>query len=317
MKGFMKFCAISALCLLLAGVILIVAGSSAFAGGVISAVVANATNGRVSFQLSDWKDWGISILNQLDFVNYKVEDATSFNSNYPVLSGNIDKYQLDGGFSRIDIEVGGCTFTTRNSEDDAFYFEVEKTDKFQAYVEDGILYVKSVTTSMSSKAQNKCKIVFYVPAAYQFDHVRMELGAGMMDISDLHAGEASLEVGAGQIVTRGTVADQLELSVGMGGIELDGMSVNRLNISVGMGGVKAKGSVSGDIKAECSMGSVEMTLEGSRNDFNYTLDCAMGTIELGGEEYSGMAVTKSISNGAGKSIKADCSMGSMTIRFTK
>lgn len=317
MKGFMKFCAITALSLLLAGVVLIAAGSSAFGGGVISAVVEQVTGGKVSIQLSDWKDWGISIFNQSNFVNYKVGDATSFSSNHPILSGDIDKYRLDGTFSRVDIEVGGCTFTTRNSGDDAFYIEVENTDKFQAYVEADTLYVKSVTTTMFQKAQNKCKIILYVPAAYQFEHVRMELGAGRMEVGDLHAREASLEVGAGEIVAQGTEADKLELSVGMGSIELDGMSVNRLDISVGMGGVTAKGSVSGDIKAECSMGSMEMTLEGSRNDFNYTLECAMGTIELGSDEYSGMAMSKSISNGAGKSITADCSMGSMTIRFTK
>lgn len=317
MKGFMKFCAITALSLLLAGVILIAAGSSAFGGGVISAVVEKVTGGKVSFQLSDWKDWGISILNQLNFVNYKTGDATNFSKNYPILSGDIDKYRLDGTFSRIDIEVGGCTFTTRNSGDDAFYIEVENTDKFQAYVEGDALYVKSVTTSMFQKAQNKCKIVFYVPAAYQFDHVSMELGAGRMEVSDLHAGEASLEVGAGEIVVRGTEADKLKLSVGMGSIELDGMSVNQLDVSVGMGGVTAKGSVSGDIMADCSMGSVEMTLAGSRNDFNYKLDCAMGTIELDSDEYSGMATSKTIDNGAGKSITVDCSMGSTTIRFTK
>lgn len=316
MKGFMKFCAITALSLLLAGVVLIAAGSSAF-GGVISAVVEQVTGGKVSIQLSDWKDWGISMFNQLNFVNYKVGDATSFSSNHPILSGDIDKYRLDGTFSRVDIEVGGCTFTTRNSGDDAFYIEVKNTDKFQAYVETDTLYVKSVTTAMFQKEQNKCKIIFYVPAAYQFEHVRMELGAGRMEVGDLHAGEASLEVGAGEIVVQETEADKLELSVGMGSIELDGMSVNRLDISVGMGGVTAKGSVSGDIKAECSMGSMEMTLEGSQNDFNYTLECAMGTIELGSDEYSGMAMSKSISNGAGKSITADCSMGSMTIRFTK
>lgn len=317
MKGFMKFCAITALSLLLAGVILIAAGSSALGGGLMSAVIARATGGRVTFQLSDWKDWGISILNQLNFVNYKTGDATNFSKNYPILSGDIDKYRLDGTFSRIDIEVGGCTFTTRNSGDDAFYIEVENTDKFQAYVEADTLYMKSVTTSMFQKAQNKCKIVFYVPAAYQFDHVSMELGAGRMEVSDLHAGEASLEVGAGEIVVRGTEADKLKLSVGMGSIELDGMSVNQLDISVGMGGVTAKGSVSGDIMADCSMGSVEMTLAGSRNDFNYKLDCAMGTIELDSDEYSGMATSKTIDNGAGKSITVDCSMGSTTIRFTK
>lgn len=317
MKGFMKFCAITALSLLLAGVILIAAGSSALGGGLMSAVIARATGGRVTFQLSDWKDWGTSLLNQLNFVNYKTGDATSFSSKYPILSGDIDKYRLDDTFSRIDIEVGGCTFTTRNSGDDAFYIEVENTDKFQAYVEADTLYMKSVTTSMFQKAQNKCKIVFYVPAAYQFDHVSMELGAGRMEVSDLHAGEASLEVGAGEIVVRGTEADKLKLSVGMGSIELDGMSVNQLDISVGMGGVTAKGSVSGDIKADCSMGSVEMTLAGSRNDFNYKLDCAMGTIELDSDEYSGMATSKTIDNGAGKSITVDCSMGSTTIRFTK
>lgn len=317
MKGFMKFCAIAALSCLLSGAVLVVAGSSAFGDGAISAIVEKATGGKVTFRFSDWRDWGISLLDKLYFVNLGREDAVDFSKDHSIQAGDVDKYRLEGTFSRIDIEVGGCIFDVKESGDDGFYVETEKTDKFQSYVEGGTLYVKSGAKLVFGKVNDKCKVVFYVPAGYRFDGVRLELGAGRMSVGNLRAGEASIEAGAGEILVSGVEADWLELSVGMGNIELKGMDVNRLNVSVGMGAVTARGSVSGDVKADCSMGSVELTLEGSRNDFNYDLDCSMGTIRLDGEEYSGMGMSKSFDNGAGKSMEADCSMGEVTIRFAK
>lgn len=317
MKGFMKFCAIAALSCLLSGAVLIAAGSSALGGGAIAAAVEKATGGRVSFHFSDWKEWGISLFNRFPFVNRGWEDAPSFSKDHPTQSGDVAKHRLEGTFSRIDVEAGGCTFDVRDSGDGCFYVEATKADEFQAYVEDGTLYVKSGAKLVFGKVNDKSKVVFYVPAGHRFDGVRMELGAGTMSVGNLRAGEASIEAGAGEILVSGAEVDWLELSVGMGNIELEGMNVNRLNVSVGMGAVTARGSVSGNVRADCSMGSVELTLEGSRNDFNYDLDCSMGTIWLDGEEYGGMGMSKAFDNGAGKSMEADCSMGEVTIRFVK
>ena len=64
------------------------------------------------------------------------------------------------------------------------------------------------------------------------------------------------------------------------------------------------------------MGSVEITLKGEEQDFNYDLECAMGNIELNGRDYGGFGQERSMDNGVARQIDLDCSMGYIGISFT-
>ena len=144
MKKFMKVCAIIALALVLVGLILGIIGSTAKGSRVISEVVGNVTGGRVRINTNP-RDWGITIgdnfFDSLDEVDYDIKDSINFNSNYSVLSGDIDKYCLEGAVTSLEIEAGGCAFRVKESEDARFYGEAESVGKCQAYVEDGVLYI--------------------------------------------------------------------------------------------------------------------------------------------------------------------------------
>ena len=59
-----------------------------------------------------------------------------------------------------------------------------------------------------------------------------------------------------------------------------------------------------------------MTLQGAETDYDYQLECAMGGINLNGEEYSGLSKEKDIKNGGKGTIDVECSVGSIEIHFT-
>ena len=74
------------------------------------------------------------------------------------------------------------------------------------------------------------------------------------------------------------------------------------------------------LEADCGVGSLEMDILGSLEDFSYEVDCSMGTVILDGESYSGP-----FQNGNGdlgfpagtgtKMMKLNCGVGSMDISF--
>ena len=52
-------------------------------------------------------------------------------------------------------------------------------------------------------------------------------------------------------------------------------------------------------------------------DYNYELECDMGSIRIGDSKYSGPATERSINNRAGQWMEIACSVGSVDISFTQ
>lgn len=315
MRKFMKGCAITALCLIVLGFTLAAVAGTVRGRTTIQNVVESVTGGRIHFDLDDlFDEWGLNVIDNID---YSVGDNIGFNRYYSTLSGTIDKYSLGSDVNELDIEVGACSFTTKTSTDDNFYIEVKNAGKFQGYVEDTTLYIKSSVTGKRWGISNANEIIIYIPEGAYFDNADIEVGAGMLEFDGLTANSVNLEVGAGQITLRDMQINDLEASVGMGQITLKGMSVENLDAEVGMGQLSAEGLITGDASIECSMGNVILKLEGSQQDFNYELSKAMGNVTLGKESSSGFASERYVDNNSDKTMDIECAMGNVTIKFTE
>lgn len=323
MKKFMKGCAIMAAILIALGAILAIIGGAMRGSELVSAVVDKVTGGRVHINSTwpwNWNrshngweinvgGWDISLGDILDWGD------GAYESSHEVHLGDISDGIVSGSdVNSLDIELGGCLFETRISEDGDFHLETSGIDRIQSYVEQGKLYIKSVKTSLFL-GSSASKITLYVPEGQHYDRVDIDLGAGEIVIDGLSAVEVSLEVGAGQIKVKNLKAKVLEAEVGMGQIELPDMDVDQLEAEVGMGELAGSGSINVRALLECSMGNLELKLIGSQQDFNYRLDAAAGNIDLGRDSFGGLAQTRRIDNGAAKTIEADCSMGNITISF--
>lgn len=307
MKKFMKFCAVSALVMIVVGAVLGAVGSSHAGGGTISQVVDSVTGGRVSTQFGGFfPGWG---------VNFDIGDSSMFSKDRDIETGNVEKYCPGDGICVLQVEVGGCDFQTKVSSDDSVYLEAENVRKFQGYVEDGTLYVKSTAGSDLSFFAGKSTVVLYLPEEYFFDRVDIEIGAGQVEMKRLQGREVSLEAGAGRILLEDAEAEELKIEVGAGSVELMDMTVGQLSVEVGMGEFVGRGAINGDADVTCSMGNVEVEVRGEKRDFNYQLEGAMGSIDLDGEECGGFGTEKSIENGADKTMEIECSMGNITVEF--
>lgn len=319
MKKFMKGCGIVALIFLVLGMALAIVAGTVRGRTAIAQVVEAVTGGRVSVNFDNFMKWGIQVRDDVS-VNlpnpgYDIDEATSFDSRYDILGGDVQKFCLGSGVETLEIEAGGCEFRTEVSGDDSFYVEASDSGKFQAYLENGTIYIRTTTGSGVWNSWNSCKVKLYVPAGYHYREVDIDLGAGVLEFEGLDADKVSLGVGAGQIIAGGLKAESLEVEIGMGQIELKDMKVKELEAEVGMGALLAEGTVDGDVDASCSMGNVDMKLTGSQQDFNYELDGAMGNIDLGAESYSGLGISKKIDNGAPKSMEIECAAGNISIKF--
>lgn len=320
MKKFMKGCGIAALIFLMLGLALAIAAGTVRGRTTIARVVETVTGGRVSVNFDNFINWGIqlgdNISGSLPDTGYSIDDAASFDSRYDIMSGDVEKFCLGEGVEVLKIEAGGCLFNTQSSGDNSFYVKASDSGKFQTYLENGILYIRTTTSSRAWNNWNSCKVTLYVPEGYHYREAEIELGAGQLEFESLDADRISLGVGAGQITANGLKADSLEMEIGMGQIDIRDVHVKDLEAEIGMGNLMVEGTIDGSVDANCSMGNMDLMITGSLQDFNYKLDGAMGNIDLGSESYSGLGVSKKIDNGAGKNMEIECAAGNITIRFT-
>lgn len=322
MKKFMRVCAITALIFLVLGCVLGIMGSRIAGRSTISQVVDTATGGRVRLNMNNWWNWGVTIGDGFfrgifggDNVDYDIEDASMFDPDHDVLNGKVDKFCPGGNVQNLKVEVGGCQFETKSSDDASIYLEVKNAYKFQGYVEDGTLYIRTTARVINWSEVNDCKITLYLPDGYRFEEADIEMGAGDMKLKRLCADSVSLEAGAGQITVDGIQAREVEVSIGAGRIMLEDMEITELEAEVGMGEFVADGSINGSAEVNCSMGNVEMKLDGGEKDFNYRVEGSMGNIDLGRESYNGFSNEVVLDNGADKEMQVECSMGNISIQF--
>lgn len=315
MKKLIKTCGIVVLLLLLAGIVLGVIVWVTKGSEGVREVVDSVTGGRISLNLDSLEDfWGL-VRDDLDSVDYDINDAMNFSPDHEILTGKIDKCCVGENVRKLDIQAGGCEFRTQASGDDSFYIEATNVGKLQTYMEEDTLVIRTTSGSQKWNDLKGDEITFYMPENFHYSDICMELGAGKMDMGGLDADHIVLKAGAGQIAAVQLTAQVLEVSVGMGQLDMTDITVRNLDAEVGAGGMTAKGTVKGDAGVKCSMGSLDLQLQGSETDFNYHLTGTVGNISLGGQDYSGVSMQRDIDNGAGKSLTAECAMGNIVIRF--
>ena len=321
MKKFIKRCLIVALVFVIVGLILLLIGK--YVPGVnISETVHKVTGGRINMNVDNWDDFNISVedvnvLNSESKVNYDLDEVMMFDKKYPILQGDFEKHMVSEVVADISIEAGGCSFTVQDSMDENIYVEGKNTGKFQAYTEDGKLYVRTTTGSKIWNQLEGSEITLYLPCDYSYSDVSIELGAGILQMERLTAEEIDLDLGAGQIVGDDVKAGKLKGSVGAGEMKLNNIDVSELSLEVGLGNIEVKGNVTEKADLDCSMGNLNLDLDGKKEDFNFDIEGAMGNLKIGNESYSGLADSRRIHNDADKKIKVSCAMGNVTIQFTE
>ena len=320
MKRFMKGCAITALVLIVLGFILGAIGGNIRGRTAIQDVVEAITGGRVKLQLGpeNWNAVGEAIMDQLaEEGYYDINDAVLFEDRYEIMEGDISRYTLEGNIGSLNVEIGGCTLYLEESKDSVFSLEAENTRKLQAYIENGTLYIKALRNGQIWNEPGSCKITLYVPEVYMKEKADIAVGAGAIEMENLNAADVYLEVGAGSVEAGRLQADSLDVNVGAGEVSIYEMQVRRLAGEVGVGYGYLKGDVTENADISCAMGSVDLFLGGAQPDYNYAVECGMGSVEIGSESYSGLAREQYVNNQAPRNINVDCAMGSVSIYFDR
>ncbi|MDE6607932.1 MAG: hypothetical protein K2K54_09305 [Lachnospiraceae bacterium] len=344
MSKFVKGSLITAACILIMGIAIYTVG---MIGGGREDVREMEANGRLDFlnlkvrmfnrlNLSWWDDdllpwgdndidlWGDekSIINDTHSTHHASGDQSasdSFTTGETIDASFVTKLdiELGGGYLYIDQDSaagsestsGGNINITVNAEDDV---DVEY------YVKNGTLHIEGFKNKKWNVLPQPNKNTVYVtlPKDFAFLESEIELGAGYIEMNGGMYGKTEIEIGAGEVVCNKIKTGKMEASVGAGVLDAVDIEAGEIDFSVAMGSVTiSEGMIGGNIDLSCDMGSLYLEMNGNEADYNYDIECSMGTIVIGNSEYSGMGKEKYINNHAAKELSASCDMGSIEVTF--
>lgn len=136
---------------------------------------------------------------------------------------------------------------------------------------------------------------------------------------DLAYTSLRLTVGEGHVYTECALSLQtLELDVSRGEASLSGIAVSDSSaIEVRQGSAFLSGDPGASVTANSKEGHISMEVWTAQDDYNFEIDLSTGNIHVGSEDYHGLSASKSIDNGAERSMKLTCSRGDLSVEFDK
>lgn len=144
--------------------------------------------------------------------------------------------------------------------------------------------------------ESKGTLLIRIPAGMQFEKAKIQVGAGILRADELRAEELDIEVGAGQVYLDSFTAQELSLECGAGEADLYGEALR-------------------EAKIECGIGTVNYTAAGSQEDYNYEVECGIGSVTVGEDTYSGLGKVRKIFNGGSKKMAIECGIGLVDVSF--
>ena len=143
---------------------------------------------------------------------------------------------------------------------------------------------------------HKMQIYIYIPEGYKLEEVEMNLSAGSLYIEDIHTEDLDIDVDAGEV-------------------QVDSFLTNDLTMNCDMGLIEALGKTLGDADLESGVGEINFTAIGNETDYNYDLNCDIGSIVCGEREFTEIGSEYQIENQSDKTMSIECGVGEVNVQF--
>ena len=228
----------------------------------------------------------------IDGINITFEGTNIFDENIESYTDGTYEFE-DCLASNLEILVGAGDLKIKYHNEENVTLEVSDEDKMQCYVEGDTLKIRGglITGTGSSST-----MIVYFPENKNFNNVAIDVGAGNIEIEKVTGSDTDINVAMGQVV-------------------ISEMETDSLNIEVGMGNAEVKGNINYEAIVDCGMGQVVMELEGEGKDFNYNLDCGLGSLSVEGVYHIAGIGDSYVNNDASMEMDISVGMGTVTVSF--
>lgn len=222
-------------------------------------------------------------------------------------TGELNSYVIDGAVSSVDIELSAAQLRIKTGEG---ILVESNIGRLTAENDGGKLTVKD-HSSLFSPSSPGGRVTLTLPRELELEEVEIESGAGEVHIENLRARSLSLDLGAGKTVLEDvSVSERTDIDGGAGKLSVLGGELAGLEFDMGAGEAELSCRLSGRCRIDQGIGSLGLTLTGSRKDYRISLEQGVGKISLEGE-----AVSDGVYGSGANEIEIDGGIGSIRVGF--
>lgn len=215
------------------------------------------------------------------------------------------------GVEEIQIECKLSNLTIKEAAE----FKVEATtmeDKFECENKNGILRIKEKEFKLFWNNVSDSSITVYIPKSANLTNVKIETGAGKVEIEELTTNKLKLDLGAGSVkISDINVEKEAKINGGVGKVKIENSILNNLELDCGVGEFEMTAKLIGNTDIDCGIGRLEVNLIGTEEDYKIVAKKGLGSFNINSKE-----IQDNTTYGNGENyIKIDAGVGSTVIRY--
>ena len=221
-------------------------------------------------------------------------DTINFESN------NLNSLDIEVSFTNLIIKKGDTLQAETNNENISFN-QNNKT-----------IQIKEKQNSWFID-NNKRELVVYIPENILFDNVKINAGAGKIKIENIDTQKLSLELGAGETTIENLKATlDCKIKSGAGKVSILNGYISELDLDLGVGKFSMTSAIKGNSKIKAGIGSLNLNVLGSKNDYTIKASKGIGSIDI-----DGLNVSDNYAYGNGENtINIEGGIGSINVDFS-
>ncbi len=267
------------------------------------------------------------------------------NKNYPVTYQNVKSLDFhiiagklfikEGKEFSLDVNEKGSKRITSEVNNGVWTLQ-ENSSKAENYDNDNNFSIFGINIDLNDSGNNNYTEVYVtIPKDFSADDISLSVGAGAIKADTLSANTGKIQVGAGSCsIDELKIKENSSFQVDAGMLQIDkgtinnaGMTcaagkikfrdgiINNGDINCTAGGIDITGSITGDSTVSTSVGKIDLNLEGKEKDYNYTIDCNVGSLTINGTKYNGVNKHITQQNAAPNNMSLNCDIGSITMNI--
>ena len=219
----------------------------------------------------------LSVLYGLSWISGATKDVEIIESQEEIYStiGNTD-------ITTLKIELNASNLEIKNGE----MLRVETNNlNVKCNQEGSQLIIKDKTKNWFSKRSDESQIILYMPANMLWDSVKIDSGAGELNIEELATRNFDFDMGAGKVVIKKlNVSNKTEIDGGAGKIEILSGAMNNLKLNTGVGDFSLNAKLTGRNDVNAGVGKLNFNLTDGTENYKIKVNKGIGSITIDGNE---------------------------------
>ena len=181
-------------------------------------------------------------------------------------------------FSYLDISLNSSNLIIKNGDK----FSVDTSDKnIKIFNENNKLKIVDNNKKIfNTKVKD---LIVTIPYNYSFEVVKIETGAGKVNIEGINTNLLEMELGAGKTVLNNIVSNKTFVETGAGSVNISNSKLNDLNLELGVGKIDIDAEVTGKSSIESGIGELNLSLELPLCEYSFEFEKGIGEIRLNNE----------------------------------